>query len=292
MELLPPELLQRIGLFLEYTDRLNLCLVCTRILSVLEHLLPRPSRVRVQIGNCPATARVHDNESSLVLCQCNRHDTQSLVLYIFPRLMSSATSLELEDELARGQITDDHLYELLCRCDCAPLSRLALSNCDFLAVKPWTLAQLAQFTHLHEIIFDGCRFPLPESYIVRGIAPSFGTLWRLEINDNFQITDKLARSVARCCPNLEIFCVSGCPSISALSALALMETAFFRVSQMLTIHMERTSFDVDQLNRFIHSPLFAFQNEWRLTPAVVRLGYEKLAVLAEHKRSVCILIFL
>uniref|UniRef100_A0A158PBW7 Fucokinase domain-containing protein n=1 Tax=Angiostrongylus cantonensis TaxID=6313 RepID=A0A158PBW7_ANGCA len=106
------------------------------------------------------------------------------------------------------------------------------------------------------LIFEGCKFPLSESYLIRGIAPSFSTLWRLEIYDNFQITDKLARSVARCCPNLETFCVSGCPSISALSALALMETAFFRVSQMLTVHMEKTAFDVDQpSNALFYQPL-------------------------------------
>ncbi|VDM62980.1 unnamed protein product [Angiostrongylus costaricensis] len=137
-----------------------------------------------------------------------------------------ATSLELEDELARGRITDDRLYELLCQCAYAPLNRLSLSNCDFLAVKPWTLAQLAQFNRLREI------------------------------------TDKLARSVARCCPNLEIFCVSGCPSISALSALALMETAFFRVSQMLTVHMEKTAFDVNQVADRLVSRFTSCEVHW------------------------------
>ncbi|KAK5973215.1 hypothetical protein GCK32_021718, partial [Trichostrongylus colubriformis] len=106
-----------------------------------------------------------------------------------------------------------------------------------------------------------------------------------------QITDKLARSVARCCPNLEKFCVSGCPLVSALSALALMESAFYRVTPMLTMHVEKTAFDVDQLNRFIHSPLFCGPNEWQLTPAAINLGYGKPAVLAEHKAAVCILIY-
>lgn len=41
--------------------------------------------------------------------------------------------------------------------------------------------------------------------------------------------------------------MSGCPLVSALSALVLMEAAFCRTRQMLTMHMERTAFDVDQV---------------------------------------------
>ncbi|KIH54771.1 F-box domain protein [Ancylostoma duodenale] len=255
MDLLPPELLQRICLYLPPTDRLSLSLVCSRIFAALGRFLPRPSTVCVQIGNCPATARVHGHDTSLALCQCDRHDTQSLLSKVLPLIASGATSLDLEDELARDHIRDYHVHELLTQCAGAPLTRLALSNCDLVSVKPWTMAQIAQFNELQEI------------------------------------TDKLARSVARCCPLLETFCVSGCPSVSALSALALMEAAFFRVSQMLTMHVEKTGFDVDQLNRYIHSPLFANPNEWKLTPTAVQLGYEKSAVLAEHKNAVCILIY-
>ncbi|RCN52775.1 putative pre-mRNA-splicing factor ATP-dependent RNA helicase PRP16 [Ancylostoma caninum] len=291
MDLLPPELLQRICLHLPPTDRLSLSLVCSRIFAALGRLLPRPSTVRVQIGNCPATARVQGHDTSLALCQCDRHDTQSLLSKVLPLIASGATSLDLEDELARDHIRDYHVHELLTQCAGAPLTRLALSNCDLVSVKPWTMAQIAQFNELQELIFDSCNFPVSESQLIRGMAPSFRTLSRLEISDNHQITDKLARSVARCCPLLETFCVSGCPSVSALSALALMEAAFFRVSQMLTMHVEKTGFDVDQLNRYIHSPLFANPNEWKLTPTAVQLGYEKSAVLAEHKNAVCILIY-
>ncbi|KHJ75373.1 hypothetical protein OESDEN_25011, partial [Oesophagostomum dentatum] len=249
---------------------------------VIGRFLPRPSAVRVQIGNCPATARVHGDDTSLALCQCDRHDTQYLLSMILPLIAKGATSLDLEDELARDRIRDYHVHELLTQCAGAPLTRLALSNCDLAGVKPWTMAQIAQFNELQELIFDSCNFPVSESQLIRGMAPSFQTLSRLEISDNSQITDKLARSVARSCPLLESFCVSGCPSVSALSVLALMEAAFFRVSQMLTMHVEKTAFDVEQLNRYIRSPLFANRNEWKLTPTAVQLGYEKSAVLAEH----------
>ncbi|VDO90213.1 unnamed protein product [Heligmosomoides polygyrus] len=142
------------------------------------------------------------------------------------------------------------------------------------------------------MVFDSCTFSVSESQLIRGMSPSFKTLSTIEISDNLQITDKLARSVARCCPNLENFCVSGCPLVSALSALVLMEAAFCRTRQMLTMHMERTAFDVDQLNRFIHSPLFSFRDQWRLTPTAISLGYEKSAILAEHVNAICILIYI
>ncbi|PIO74716.1 hypothetical protein TELCIR_03269 [Teladorsagia circumcincta] len=119
------------------------------------------------------------------------------------------------------------------------------------------------------LIFDGCTFSVSESQLIRGMTPSFKTLSRLEISDSHQITDKLARSVARCCPNLEKFCVSGCPLVSALSALALMESAFCRVSPMLTMHVEKTAFDVDQVCGDIFS-LMIFQCFRRKFP---KIGY-------------------
>ncbi|WKY01390.1 hypothetical protein Q1695_015410 [Nippostrongylus brasiliensis] len=291
MELLPPELLLRVCDFLQLNDRISLSLVCSRIFAALGRVLPRPSNIHVQIGNCPAIARVQNNDSSVALCQCNRHDTQSLLSFVIPLLLKNATSLQLEDELARDRIQDSYLHKLLTHCAYAPLTRLALSNCDLAGVKPWTIAQLAQFHELQELIFDGCTFSVSESQLIRGMSPSFNTLSRLEISDNPQITDKLARAVARCCPKLENFCVSGCASVSALSVLVLMEAAFCRVSQMLTMHVEKTAFDVDELSRFIHSPLFNYCDEWRLTPASINLGYEKSAVLAEHKNAICILIY-
>ncbi|WKY01389.1 hypothetical protein Q1695_015410 [Nippostrongylus brasiliensis] len=278
MELLPPELLLRVCDFLQLNDRISLSLVCSRIFAALGRVLPRPSNIHVQIGNCPAIARVQNNDSSVALCQCNRHDTQSLLSFVIPLLLKNATSLQLEDELARDRIQDSYLHKLLTHCAYAPLTRLALSNCDLAGVKPWTIAQLAQFHELQELIFDGCTFSVSESQLIRGMSPSFNTLSRLEISDNPQITDKLARAVARCCPKLENFCVSGCASVSALSVLVLMEAAFCRVSQMLTMHVEKTAFDVDELSRFIHSPLFNYCDEWRLTPASINLGYEKSAV--------------
>ncbi|CAJ0598361.1 unnamed protein product [Cylicocyclus nassatus] len=286
MDLLPPELLQRICFYLPPTDRLNLSLACSRIFTALGRLLPRPSTVRVQVGNCPATARARGCDTSILLCQCDKHDTKSLLSILLPFISGGATSLDLEDELLRDKLKDYHVHELLTQVARAPLTRLALSNCDLAGVKPWTMAQIAQFNQLQELIFDSCNFPVSESQLIRGMAPSFRTLSRLEISDNHQITDKLARSVARNCPLLEAFCVSGCPAISALSVLALMEAAFFRVTQMLTMHVEKTGFDVDQLNRYIHSPLFANNNEWRLTPTAVHFGYEKSAVLAEHKNAI------
>ncbi|KAK5975308.1 hypothetical protein GCK32_018347, partial [Trichostrongylus colubriformis] len=151
-------------------------------------LLPRPLNVRIQIGNCPATAQLQKDNSAVALCQCDRHDTQSLLSFAIPHLLSSATSLELEDELLRDRIRDSHFHELVTGSADAPLSRLALSNCDLGGVKPWTLAQLAQFSELQELIFDGCVFSVSESQLIRGMAPSFGTLSRLEINDSHQVS--------------------------------------------------------------------------------------------------------
>ncbi|KIH43797.1 hypothetical protein ANCDUO_26191 [Ancylostoma duodenale] len=51
------------------------------------------------------------------------------------------------------------------------------------------MAQIAQFNELQELIFDSCNFPVSESQLIRGMAPSFKTLSRLEISDNHQVLD-------------------------------------------------------------------------------------------------------
>ena len=63
----------------------------------------------------------------------------------------AARSLELEDELTKGRISDESLYTLLARCVDAPLNRLSISKCALAPVRHWTLALLARFDQLREV---------------------------------------------------------------------------------------------------------------------------------------------
>ncbi|KAK6058758.1 helicase protein [Cooperia oncophora] len=288
MELLPTELLQRIGICLPYTDRLNLSLACSRIFTALgvradfdivTLLLLRSVFTDVfyhgrrmfayKSGTVLHARRGENDDSSVALCQCDRHDTHSLLSFAIPHLLKSAKSLELEDELLRDRIRDSHFHELVTRSASAPLTRFcsvarSIQLSDLGGVKPWTLAQLAQFTELQEI------------------------------------TDKLARSVARCCPNLEkVLCVwmptRICffrPCFDGISILRVTAKWLTHAcGEYRHLNVEQAECGQFQLNRYIHSPLFNNPDEWQLTPAAINLGYGKPAVLAEHIKAVCILIY-
>ncbi|CAJ0926828.1 unnamed protein product, partial [Mesorhabditis belari] len=100
-----------------------------------------------------------------------------------------------------------------------------------------------------------------------------------------------ALCVARRCPLLEDFTVSGCKSVTSHSALSLLESSRLRKPTMLTTHMENTSFDVNQLYRQIQSPYFCEPGTWKLMPMTIRIGYEKAAVMAQSTNQTCVLIY-
>ncbi|CAB3402158.1 unnamed protein product [Caenorhabditis bovis] len=210
---------------------------------------------------------------------------------ILPVISDGANSLEVEDDLVKTRVSDEQMAVLFALCSSAPLKRLALTECDLANVQPWTLALLAKFDQLEKLEMEGCTFSVSESQLIRSLSTSFNTLTNIDFRDNVQITDKFARAVSRSCPQLETFRVSGCPSISTFSVLSLIDATFFRVKHSLTVYMDGTPFSPDQLHKYMTSPLFEASSDWRLSPAYVQLGYEKPAILAEHREQRCILIY-
>ncbi|PAV67400.1 hypothetical protein WR25_21441 [Diploscapter pachys] len=260
MEKLPLEIVEHILKFLDAHDRMNCVLVCRKFLFALVRSLPLPKTIRLLYSGCPCHAETN--------------------------------SILLEDELIKNQITDSDAHKILSQCVAAPLTSLTLSNCDFQKVRPWTLALIAQLNKLQRVEFDSCRFSISESMLIRSIfAASFATLTTVEMKQCLLITDKLARSISRNCPKLETFSVSGCKSVSTFSVLAMIETALYREKPMLTVHVEDTMFCAQQLADYMSSPLFCSKNDWSLVPTHIVLGYEKPAVIAEHRAARCVLIY-
>ncbi|CAI5445335.1 unnamed protein product [Caenorhabditis angaria] len=294
MEGLPPEIAEIIFRKLEPVDLLNTVMVSKRCFGVAARILPDLDSLKIAFkADCPTRAEIQSEKSvCLDVCQCGKHiDEQNVLEKLLPIIANAANSLEVEDELVKTRVTDEQISRLFAFCSDAPLKRLALSRCDLINVRPWTLALLAKFDQLEKLEIEDCTFSISESMLIRSLSTSFQTLTNIDMRDNKQITDKFARTISRSCPNLEIFRFSGCPLISTFSVLSLIESTFFRIKHELTVHMDRTTFSADQLHKYMNSPLFAASSEWRLCPAYVQLGYEKPAVLAEHRQQRCVLIY-
>ncbi|CAI4230299.1 unnamed protein product [Auanema sp. JU1783] len=274
------------------TDKLNFALSCKKFLAAtIKSYLPSPRVLRLSIGDCPSLASVTRGETFLSVCQCAVHGSADVLQYILPFMSRVLESIELEEELTGGGISDNHMSLLLACCSQAPLTRLIMSRCDLRNVRPWTLSMLAHYDKLHEVAFEECTIPISETLFIRSIASSFHCLTFFEITSNRIVTDRLARVLARNCPLLEKYSVAGCPAVSTFTALTLIETAFNRRNRMLQLHLQNTKFDSNLLARYMRSPLFPARNLWRLRPCQIDLGFEKYAILAEHEEARCVLIY-
>uniref|UniRef100_A0A8R1IRM1 Uncharacterized protein n=1 Tax=Caenorhabditis japonica TaxID=281687 RepID=A0A8R1IRM1_CAEJA len=106
------------------------------------------------------------------------------------------------------------------------------------------------------------------------------------------ITDHFAHRVSRNCPNLSYFRISDCPLVTTLTALQFIESASYRSSDKLDMHMDNTEFDAEKLLFFIKNPCFeSSYSNWSLQQVLVPIAYDKPAYLALHQSRKCVLIF-
>ncbi|CAD6196355.1 unnamed protein product [Caenorhabditis auriculariae] len=291
MDQLPVELVQKILSILSTSDLMNCCLVSRRFMAISCSLMPELVSLRIALSDCPCRAGGSAKEGWLQICQCKMHGAKELLQVLLPFISSAANSLEVEDELAKTSVSDENIAILLAFFAGAPLKRLALTKCDLANVQPWTLALLAQFNQLEKIEIDGCTFGIPESLLIRSLSTSFSTLTNIDVKDNKLVTDKFVRAVSRSCPMLEQFVLYRCKLISTFAVLSLIESTFFRLNHMLVVNVEGTLFNANELDKYMSSPLFAARGEWRLSPTSIQIGFDKPAVLAEHRRARCVLVY-
>lgn len=157
-----------------------------------------------------------------------------------------------------------------------------------------------------QIHLDGCTLGFPEALFTRSLSPSFASLTQILVRDCPQITDKLARDVAKAGVLLEVpqgenesyvkvFDVAGCEKVTVQSVFPLMEFARLRRAQQLTLNLQRTTFNSQQvcslqdeiprlqLASCLHNPLLTGGKDWRMLRVSLQLGFEKSAILLENK---------
>ncbi|CAJ0943268.1 unnamed protein product, partial [Mesorhabditis belari] len=294
MSVLPNDLLRVIFSQLGRSDKVSVAMVCKRWLALSD--FPEASGLSISVGHCLCNVGIDEHgDAWLQVCLCKDHGSMASLSWFLPYFARSTETFSLEDDLVSGErISNDDIFVLLAGCAHAQLKKANFIKVDFGDVKPWTLALLANCSNLNEIIYEDCLFPNGievERFLIRIMTTSFECLSTIKITNCNMVTDGLARSVARRCPLLEDFTVSGCKSVTSHSALSLLESSRLRKPTMLTTHMENTSFDVNQLYRQIQSPYFCEPGTWKLMPMAIRIGYEKAAVMAQSTNQTCVLIY-
>ncbi|EGT33506.1 hypothetical protein CAEBREN_16873 [Caenorhabditis brenneri] len=293
LEDMPLEMIGHITSWLKPTDILNSALSSIELAQFAVNLLPRIRALKVGISSQELRGKYEGNEADIIVPKGNSDYITEILNILLPHLVKAIETLHLENGLINGEVSDEQLARFLQFTKDSPLKELVLTEIDLEQIHTWTLALLAGFRQLEKVEIEECKFGGDtEAKLLRCLQSSFQTLTQIDLKGTPQITDHFSRRISRSCPNLAYFRISGCPLVTTLSALPLIESTAFRRTDKLDVHMDHTDFDADKLRTFMQSPLFgSSSSEWTLDPITVPLGYNKPAVLALHSSRKYVLIF-
>uniref|UniRef100_A0A1I7UHF7 LRRCT domain-containing protein n=1 Tax=Caenorhabditis tropicalis TaxID=1561998 RepID=A0A1I7UHF7_9PELO len=290
---MPIEMVTRIVQWLNPTDKLNTALSHIGIAGIIVNLLPRIRALRIGVSSDDLKGKIEGDTADITAPRISEDERRAILNLLMPYLVETIESLHLENELINEEISDEQLATFLQFTRNSPLRELVLTEIDLEHIHTWTLALFARFTNLEKVEIDGCKLGnSTEASLLRSLSSSFQTLTQIDLKGTPQITDQFSRRISRSCPNLSYFRISGCPLVTTLSALPLIESTAMRRTDKLDVHMDNTDFDANQLQSFMRSPLFgSSSSEWSLESVTVPLGYNKPAVLALHSSRKYVLIF-